>query len=252
MTKPNYFAIIPAEVRYNKELPDKAKLLYAEITCLCNFRGNCWATNEYFARIYEVTVDTISKNIKLLEKNGLLRIKYIYNGNVISKRIISIAKKHVGLSPANVKKDVGADVKKHVENIKITTSTINSNKTLDNADALSIAKSHKKVEKKDGNPNVTTLRTYFYDTHLEKKKSVLAPDWGGDGKILKDLLNTFTFDELKAKIDVFLTWNDKWMNDNNVPYDIKKFKSQINKIGVVQAKDKPLKSFGGERYGRDY
>jgi hypothetical protein len=176
----------------------------------------------------------------------------LYNGGIVTKRIITIAKNHIGAGIAVAEKRNGAVAKKRKENIKITTSTINSNKTLDNADALSIAKSHKKVEKKEGNPNVTTLRTYFYDTHLEKKKSVLAPDWGGDGKILKDLLNTFTFDELKAKIDVFLTWNDKWMNDNNVPYDIKKFKSQINKIGVVQAKDKPLKSFGGERYGKDY
>jgi hypothetical protein len=246
MTKPNYFAIIPADVRYNKELPDKAKLLYAEITCLCNFRGNCWATNEYFARLYEVNTETISRNIQLLEKHKLIRIKYVYNGNVIIKRVIAVAKNHYGEALADHKKRNGADHKKRKENIKITTSTINSNKTLDNADALSIVKSHKKVENKEGNPNVTLLRTYFYDKHLEEKKSVLAPDWGGDGKILKDLLNTFTFEELKTKIDVFLTWNDKWMNDNNVPYDIKKFKSQINKIGVVQSKPPQIK------YGKDY
>ena len=246
MTKPNYFAIIPAEVRYNKELPDKAKLLYAEITCLCNFRGNCWATNEYFARLYEVNVDTISKNIKILEKNGLLKIKYLYNGNIISKRIISIAKKHVGLPLADRKKHVGANVKKHVENIKITTSNINSNKTLDNADALSIAKSHKKVEKKEGNPDVTILKTYFYEKHLKEKGSKVAPDHGADGKIFKDLLYTFTCDELKAKIDVFLKWNDKWMNEHNIPYDVKKFRGQINKIGVLENKPKEIK------YGKDY
>ena len=251
MTKPNYYAVIPANVRYHKDLTDKAKLLYAEITCLCNFRGNCWATNEYFARLYDVSTVTISRNIKELESQKLIKIKYLYNGNVILKRVIAIIKNVNAKAVAVNKNDNGGVIKNVKENIKITTSTINSNKTLANADALSIAKSHKKVEKKEGNPNVTTLRTYFYNKHLEKKKSALAPDWGGDGKILKDLLNTFTFDELKSKIDVFLTWNDKWMNDNNVPYDIKKFKSQINKIGVVQAKDKPLKSFGGERYGKD-
>ena len=34
--KPSYYAIIPANVRYDKRLTDKAKLLYGEITCLTN------------------------------------------------------------------------------------------------------------------------------------------------------------------------------------------------------------------------
>lgn len=46
--KSNYYAIIPAVVRYYNELTDKAKLLYGEITCLSSKEGYCFATNNYF------------------------------------------------------------------------------------------------------------------------------------------------------------------------------------------------------------
>ena len=49
--KPNYYAIIPAEVRYSKVLTPNAKLLYAEITALCNMNGKCTASTEYFCRL---------------------------------------------------------------------------------------------------------------------------------------------------------------------------------------------------------
>ena len=73
-----YYAIIPADVRYNNELTPNAKLLYGEITALCNEKGYCWASNSYFAELYKVSKETVSRWIGKLEKQGYIRIEMIY------------------------------------------------------------------------------------------------------------------------------------------------------------------------------
>ena len=76
--KPNYYAIIPANVRYDKELKDKAKLLYGEIVALSDKRGYCYASNKYFAELYEVSTTTISTLIKNLVEKGYIESEIIY------------------------------------------------------------------------------------------------------------------------------------------------------------------------------
>ncbi len=85
--KPNYYAIIPAEVRYCKTLTPNAKLLYAEITALCNMNGKCTASTEYFCRVYEVSRASIQNWLSLLEKNGYITRVLIYRQG--SKEILS-------------------------------------------------------------------------------------------------------------------------------------------------------------------
>ncbi|WP_207871910.1 hypothetical protein DOK78_002561 [Enterococcus sp. DIV2402] len=75
---PNYYAIIPANVRYDKKLIPNAKLLYGEITALCNEKGYCWASNDYFAKLYTVDKKTIKKWLKSLEDNGYIQRNYKY------------------------------------------------------------------------------------------------------------------------------------------------------------------------------
>ena len=76
--KKSYYAIIPADVRYDESLPPNAKLLYGEITALCNAEGYCWASNKYFAELYGVSAISISKWINALVDRGYISSQIIY------------------------------------------------------------------------------------------------------------------------------------------------------------------------------
>ena len=84
--QPSYYSIITANVRYDNRLTDSEKLLFAEITALSNKYGYCTATNSYFAKLYEVVKETISRRISNLNKYGYLKIELIKNGNEVKQR----------------------------------------------------------------------------------------------------------------------------------------------------------------------
>tara|TARA_R110000796_G_scaffold59842_6_gene138162 strand:+ start:208 stop:1146 length:939 start_codon:yes stop_codon:yes gene_type:complete len=93
MDKKSYYAIIPANVRYDKTLKANAKLLYGEITALANEKGFCWSTNSYFADLYDVSKTSISVWISELEKRGYISLKMTYKQGTkqIEQRKIFIA-----------------------------------------------------------------------------------------------------------------------------------------------------------------
>lgn len=87
-----YYAIIPANVRYDKDLAPNEKLLYGEITALCNEKGYCWASNQYFAELYGVSVLSIKRWVKSLVTKGYVyrTLTYKPNSKEVDKRILSI------------------------------------------------------------------------------------------------------------------------------------------------------------------
>ena len=93
--KVNYYAIIPANVRYDTNICANAKLLYGEITSLCDKKGICWATNDYFAKLYGVTKKSISVWLSQLINAGYVKSKIIYKGNTkeVENRLLSIEEK---------------------------------------------------------------------------------------------------------------------------------------------------------------
>ncbi len=87
-----YYAIIPANVRYDKDLAPNAKLLYGEITALCNEKRYCWATNQYFAELYNVSDRTIKNWISQLVDKGYIQrsVKYREGTKEIEQRKLFI------------------------------------------------------------------------------------------------------------------------------------------------------------------
>ena len=62
------WAILPAMVRYDSDIPANAKLIYAEIAAKINEEGYCFCHNAYFAERFGMKEDSVSNLIKKLEK----------------------------------------------------------------------------------------------------------------------------------------------------------------------------------------
>ena len=113
---PNYYAVIPANVRYSNLKPN-AKLLYGEITAISNKTGYCFASNTYFAELYNVSKNTVSRWISDLKKLGFITIQIERNSNKeITKRIIGIAQK--------VDTPIDEKVKGNITSINTTSNNI--------------------------------------------------------------------------------------------------------------------------------
>ena len=124
--KPNYYAIIPSEVRYSTNLKDKAKLLYGEISALCNKEGYCYANNKYFADLYRVSTRTITDLISDLLREGFIQVKIDYKEGTkqISKRKIYLWKK----SSIPLEENFYTPLEEIFQDNNINNNNINNNK----------------------------------------------------------------------------------------------------------------------------
>lgn len=119
--RPNYYAIIPANVRYDTELTPNAKLLYAEITALCNEKGYCWATNEYFANLYSVSKTSISKWISNLIQKG-----YIYSEMIYKDGTKEILNRYLKIVNDPIEEKLNRGIEEKLKDIKDNNTSINN------------------------------------------------------------------------------------------------------------------------------
>lgn len=100
--KPSYWAVLPASVRYDANLPPNAKLLYAEISALCDERGYCYAHNAYFAKNFEWNDKSVTRHLKTLSDHGYIFVDVVRDPatrEVLERRIYAGINPAGGLSP---------------------------------------------------------------------------------------------------------------------------------------------------------
>ena len=91
-TLPGYFAVLPANVRYDPRLSAAEKLMFAEISALAQRDGSCWAKTSYFCKLYGVADSTVRKWIANLQKTGYIRTELVTKkGMVTGRRIFLIS-----------------------------------------------------------------------------------------------------------------------------------------------------------------
>ncbi|WP_340296375.1 helix-turn-helix domain-containing protein [Staphylococcus coagulans] len=132
--QPSYYSIITANVRYDNRLTDSEKLLFAEITSLSNKHGYCTASNGYFAKLYNVVKETVSRRISNLNKYGYLNIEIIKHGNEVKQRkMYPLTQSSIPID-AKINTPIDANVKENNTSINITrlnNTSSNSNSATD-------------------------------------------------------------------------------------------------------------------------
>ena len=91
--KANYFAVLPAAVRYNEQLTARAKLLYASLTSITASSGTlAFPSNKYIAELFDVDERTAKRLVGELEAQKFITVSYEYRKGTkeILRRLIRL------------------------------------------------------------------------------------------------------------------------------------------------------------------
>lgn len=242
----SYYAIIPANVRYDKELTANAKLLYGEITALCNEKGYCWATNNYFAELYGVSKTSTSKWIKQLIDKGYIksRIKYKAGTKEIEERqlylgIIPIEEKLKGYT-TNVKDPIEEKLNTPIEEkLKDNTTLINNTSNI-KKERKNGLKSYEEIV--NNYTNNEKLRTEIFE-FIKMRKLIKSPMTDKALNLMINKLNKLSNNNDELKISIL---DQSIENSWKGIFELKDVKSNgviSNNTGNKQSSNKPKYNF---------
>ena len=92
------------------------------------------------------------------------------------------------------------------------------------------------VGKKKTNPDIKVLIDEFFNRHLKKFNVQYKVMGAKDSSLIKDLLGTFTKEQISRSMDKFFASDDDFMK-NKGGYTIGVFYSQINKLNTVKTQE---------------
>ena len=236
---------IPKEIWLDKNLSWMEKLLLTEINSLDNDDG-CFASNNYFARFFQLSPGRISQLINSLKNKGYVTIEYEREGKNIIKRVVRILNRGIKYSKGaieNIKEGYLENYKDNNtknNNIKNNINILSGNPTPSVDDPV-----NKSKKKKDNIPykeiidylNEKVGTHYRYQTEITRK--LVRARWQ----------EGFRLEDFKKVID---NKCDDWLNDSNMEKYLRpqtlfspKFESYLNKPKYVMS-ESVLRAIRGE------
>ncbi len=88
MSEKRNYVKMDERVKCMTEIPPNAKILYAEICALSQGEMGCHASNKYFAGELGLSIQSVSRLLNALKKNGLIDVIRTVDENKYRKRII--------------------------------------------------------------------------------------------------------------------------------------------------------------------
>lgn len=225
MEKPNYYGILPANVRYDKELKPMEKILFTEISSLTSKEGYCYAKNSYFADLYDVHKNTVGNWINNLVKRGYLKSVIIYEKGTknIQERRLYITTPTNEKTDTSINKKIDTCQSKNLEGINEKIDTPINEKIEDNN--TSINNTSLLLNNNNNNNNIHVKNEFSQSCEKIKNKWIkIACEYKLSGKQLKitdnrkrainNLLKEYSAEEVlqameKVHTSSFLQGNNK-------------------------------------------
>ena len=224
---PNYYAVLPANIRYADDLSCLQKLLYAEISALSNKDGFCYASNQYFADLYKKDPTWVSKSISDMQKKWYLKLDrensswfvrkiFVWELKILKKSIKTTCRKPQKASCRKVQEGIEENCKTGIEeNCNIIIQDNNTTSVIGNEPPTT--PQHKNIEYINGMRSV----------ELKGKQYLWA--WNeliGDNAIMSsevkkwiyNIQNSISAEDFKARVEKFATIKDLIVRKNKQKY----------------------------------
>ena len=200
------YSICFNEWALDKNIKDELGLLLI-ISSLTAEKGYCYASNDYLAKIFETSVVTISRKIKILEEKKYIEIEYEKKGCLVISRKIRLTKMLTAIN-----KKVNRTINKNVKENNIN----NINNTNNNNIIYSQVLPYEEII------NYLNLKANTHYRHnIKKTQSLISARFN----------ENFTLDDFKRVIDNKVSeWKDTGMEKYLRPETLfgTKFESYLN------------------------